>query len=624
MSETDVDLELTLEDYTVAPSASVERTEDGAIITCHDLFGTTTATVYDGPQGPQGPQGETGATGATGAQGPQGETGATGAAAGFGTPTASVDSNIGTPSVTVTASGPNTAKVFDFKFKNLKGQTGATGATGQTGATGATGAAAGFGTPTATVDANVGTPSVSVSTSGPDTAKIFGFEFHNLKGEKGDTGDPAEPGSIGTTELADGAVTESKISSIPLMSISQRGGAKLGSGLKMIGENLSVDPTVFGVFNVFSVPWSTKASESANAVNYDVRFNIAKNTTGTLEDNTVIPVQLAQMHYCLPFDTPFSPDQAFLYAIDGLPAGTYHVTVPATVYGRDAGDYQFTLANALPAGGQLAGFFTNGGASDVKAYASQTATSASETCTVTSGSGGTSLGTFSAAGVAVPASGTPETAQSVTIGGQTYTYYGLNSQQRVSYGNNRWLHSPLRQYLNSSGFNWWTPATVFDRPPSYAGRQGFLSGFDAAFLATVKPIKRLTALNYVSDGGTLASPLYDTTYDLFTLPSGKEHFLTATSYYGGADGLEGEAWDYWKDVAGTSDPLGWSTWGNESTYHPEYVQYDLAAKTTARHVWMRSAYRSSASGVAYVHASGYCGNGSARSGFRAAPACAIG
>lgn len=59
-----------------------------------------------------------------GKQGPQGEKGDTGLAAGFGTPTATVDANTGTPSVTVTATGTNTAKVFNFAFKNLKGEKG--------------------------------------------------------------------------------------------------------------------------------------------------------------------------------------------------------------------------------------------------------------------------------------------------------------------------------------------------------------------------------------------------------------------------------------------------------------------------------------------------------------------
>lgn len=64
---------------------------------------------------------------------------------------------------------------------------------------GNTGAAAGFGTPTATIDGNTGTPSVQVTASGSDTAKIFNFAFHNLKGADGRDG-------AGATVYRDGGI----------------------------------------------------------------------------------------------------------------------------------------------------------------------------------------------------------------------------------------------------------------------------------------------------------------------------------------------------------------------------------------------------------------------------------
>ena len=63
------------------------------------------------------------------------------------------------------------------------------------------GTAAGFGNPVATVDGNTGTPSVEVTASGPDTAKVFTFTFKNLKGAKGAKGDPGKAGSDGISPV---------------------------------------------------------------------------------------------------------------------------------------------------------------------------------------------------------------------------------------------------------------------------------------------------------------------------------------------------------------------------------------------------------------------------------------
>ena len=231
--------------------------------------GSTGPQGEQGPVGPAGPKGETGEAGPAGAagaagakgdigpQGPRGATGATGAtgaAAGFGTPTATIDNATGVPSVTVTASGEDTAKVFAFAFKNLKGEKGdqgpagekgATGPAGQAGAVGATGpagaagAAAGFGTPTASVDTNIGTPSVTITASGPDTAKVFDFAFKNLKGAtgaKGDTGAKGEPGAAGAKGDAGASVTAIKL-------VKDASGA-ITSGTATLSDGTSVAITV--------------------------------------------------------------------------------------------------------------------------------------------------------------------------------------------------------------------------------------------------------------------------------------------------------------------------------------------------------------------------------------------
>lgn len=182
--------------------------------------GTNKSYVYDiyrgarGEKGDQGPQGEQGIQGLPGTaatiqvgnvtsgaapsvvnsgtpnaaildfvleRGEKGEQGDKGQAAGFGTPTSSVTSlPAGSQAtVSVTATGDATQKVFDFDFGIPSGAKGDTGAKGDKGDKGDTGDAAGFGTPTISVTSLPAgsTATATVSATGPDTAKVFDFDF---------------------------------------------------------------------------------------------------------------------------------------------------------------------------------------------------------------------------------------------------------------------------------------------------------------------------------------------------------------------------------------------------------------------------------------------------------------
>lgn len=287
------------------------------------------------------------------------------------------------------------------------------------------------------------------------------------------------------------------------------------------------------------------------------------------------------------------------YAETELAAGTYNIIVGDN-WGTNCKkneQYQFTLSKPVPKGGQIAGFYSMPDKAPsewtVQTFTDAKSTTPIETVKPTAGSNGTNLGTLSFTGDGK-----------------------LNSLQRVAYGYNRWSQSAIRQYLNSAkaAGQWWEPQHKWDRPPAeLASKPGFLSGYSDDFLNAIKPVRVRTALNTVTDA---AVGTYEDTYDKIFLASLEQEFITPQ-----ASGIEGEAWDYWKQAVERSTPTPWYKTFAEGG-HP--ITYGIDGKTSAQNVRLRSAYRGDANYTWNVYASGYVSNYYiAVASLRFAPACVI-
>lgn len=335
----------------------------------------------------------------------------------------------------------------------------------------------------------------------------------------------------------------------------------------------------------------TKWTDPQSSTEYSFPFDVVAFRNVTLEDGDVVPGMIIQLHYAIPRALQFDAREAFYYTADGLAAGTYNIVVPSAWSHLLAGTYQFTLASAIPAGGQIV--FNqyiadvDPSALTVSTYSSSTSVTAIETVAVTSGSSGTSLGNLIAAGSSP-----------------------INSMHRAGYGYNRWGQSAQRQYLNSNkaAGAWWTPQNNYDRPESSAATiSGFIAGFDEDFQNILTAIKIPTSLNTVCDDGST-----EYTYDKFFLPSLEEEFIVPQ-----ISGVEGAFWEYWRKRSKASSPVSWYT------ARDQYRTYAVEAHSSAQTVRLRSAYRGYGYSAWIVSSDGSVYDGSAYGTFRCAPACVI-
>lgn len=278
-------------------------------------------------------------------------------------------------------------------------------------------------------------------------------------------------------------------------------------------------------------------------------------------------------HECL-MNLQFGAPQALYYTADGLAAGTYNF-----VY-DDTNSAQFTLTNAVPAGGQITLAWQSGAVTTAKVstYSGSSSTQAIDSdVSVSEGSQGTAL-----------------------------TGAGLNNIERARFGSNNYEKSAIRQWLNSNAAagSVWTAKTDFDRPPVWATTtEGFLNGLDEDFLAAVGESQVVTALNTTTDGGGSV-----TLNDKFFLPSSYEMY--AEMVYNTAEGTQ------W----GLYSRLGEQPITGASNACPQRVKYLTTG--TARFYFTRSPHITE-SRVRIIKPDGAATADSAYAQLGAVPACVI-
>lgn len=284
----------------------------------------------------------------------------------------------------------------------------------------------------------------------------------------------------------------------------------------------------------------------------------------------------------------YDAQEALYYAADGLSAGTYHFTVANQAwFAADNGkSFQFTLAESVPAGGQVvvsATYNQTFAGKSVKTYASPSSTAVIETTTLAEGNGGTSLGTTNGEG-------------------------NINHLHRIVLGSNNYAQSAARQWLNSAAAagSVWAPTNKFDRAPSWATTyNGFIHSLPADFLAVVEPAVIPCRTNSIFECASLDGTEF-TVNQVYELKD-KFFLLSRPEIYGSWDSAtykDGELLDYYEGLT-----------------NAERRKYDNVG--SVRDAWLRSPLPSGATAARIVLTDGSLSSYGAYGSNGVAPACII-
>ena len=192
---------------------------------------------------------------------------------------------------------------------------------------------------------------------------------------------------------------------------------------------------------------------------------------------------------------------------------------------------------------------------------------------------------------------------------------GNSDGNRRSYGNNRWIYSNIRQWLNSAAAAgaWYaaqhsadaapTNANVWSNYNEYDGEAGFLAGFSANFRAALLSTSRTVGKASVDGGGT------ETCTDKVFLATCTEVGLTGDVTAGSKLALFSD------DASRLAYPTA------ECVSKSEYTSTSLAT-SKAWYWWLADAYASRSYYVRYVDSSGALRNRYAcRGNFGVRPLC---